>query len=100
MMERASRRRYSQEFKEEAVAQVVRDGKSINGVARELGISSWTLRCWKKQLLAEAGSAERDGRQLSAVELDKENRELRRELERVKRQREILKKTLGIISEE
>lgn len=100
MTERAKRNRYTEEFKEAAVAMVVRDGKSINEVALELGISSWTLRCWKKKLLDQAGSAERDGRQLSAAELDKENRELRRELERVKRQREILKKTLGIISEE
>ena len=100
MTERAKRNRYTDEFKEAAVAMVVRDGKSINEVALELGISSWTLRCWRKKQLGEAGSAECDGRQLSATELDKENRELRRELERVKRQREILKKTLGIISEE
>lgn len=35
---------------------VVRDGKSINEVALELGISSWTLRCWKQQQLGEAVS--------------------------------------------
>ena len=100
MTEKATRKRYSEEFKEEAVALVVKDGRSINEVASDLGISSWTLRCWKKKQLAEAGSAERNGRRLSAAELDKENRDLRRELERVKRQREILKKTLGIISEQ
>ena len=67
---------------------VLRDGKSINEVALELGVAAWTLRCWKKKQLGEAGSAEL----LSAADLDKENRQLRRELERVKRQREILKK--------
>ena len=61
MIEKAKRNRYTDEFKEAVVAMAIRDGKSINEVALELGISSWTLRCWKKKLLGEAGSAERAG---------------------------------------
>jgi len=41
----------------------------------------------------------RDGQDVSAVDLEKEVRELREENERLRRQREILKKALGILSD-
>ncbi|MGN6554266.1 MAG: transposase, partial [Verrucomicrobiota bacterium] len=58
----------------------------------ELGITTWTLRDWKKRLGPPPASS------LSNDELQAENRRLRQELLRIKTQRDILKKTLGILS--
>lgn len=64
-------------------------------VAAELGINAQTLKLWKQQqTVVPAPTAA--PRTLETVEA--ENRRLRRELAGVIRQREILKKTLGIIS--
>jgi transposase-like protein len=62
-----------------------------------LGITSQSLKQWKKQLAAlpATGPGQR-----SAAQLEEENRRLKRELQHVSRQRDILKKTLGILSSE
>ena len=72
-------------------------GKTSPQVVRELGIPVLTLRQWKRKALAASGS---NGKGVPAKDLDAENRELRRELERVKRQRDILKKAMGIVSDQ
>ena len=46
------------------------------------------------------GEVKINGQVRSAAELDGENRQLRKELECVKRQREILKKAMSILGEE
>jgi transposase-like protein len=53
------------------------------------------LKQWKKQLAAlpATGPGQR-----STLQLEEENRRLKRELQHVSRQRDILKKTLGILS--
>ena len=45
-------RRYDREFKENAVA-LVQSGRTITEVARDLGVSHWSLNRWVKD--AEAG---------------------------------------------
>lgn len=72
---------------------LLHSGKPLKQIARELGITTWTLRDWKKRLAPKAAVAAR-----TPVELETENRALRQELQRVKTQRDILKKTLGILS--
>lgn len=91
------RRSYSDEFKKSAVEMIVLDGKSAPQVARELGIPVWSLREWKQKALAASGCNDQG---VSAKDIEADNRELRRELERVKRQRDILKKALGIVSDQ
>ena len=93
-------RRYSAEFREQAVQLLLQSDKSISQVAQELGISPPALKQWKDQHLGGGGSIRRQGKKITAVELDAENQRLRQELERVTRQRDILKKSLGILSEE
>ena len=43
-----SGRRYDREFKENAVA-LVRSGRSKTEVARDLGVSMWSLGRWRRQ---------------------------------------------------
>jgi transposase len=88
-------KRYDDAFKRSAVEHWMLSGKSVRQIATELGVNVQTLHSWKlkfKELPAGqvAGTLEA---------LQAENRRLQRELQRVSVQRDILKKTLGIISE-
>jgi transposase len=65
-------------------------GKSIAQVARELGISDTSIHQWRKEL-AEHGSEAFPGSG-HQTKLGEENRRLKRELERVQQERDILKK--------
>jgi transposase len=83
-----SRRRYTQEFKEEAVRMVL-DGHSVASVCQRLGLSNPNLLYnWKRKLLQQGGA--------TAVGLEARVRELESELRRVERERDILKKALAI----
>ena len=93
-------RRYDAQFREQAVQLLLQSDRTISEIARELGVSIPALKAWKDRHLGESGSVQRQGKKISAVELDAENQRLRQELERVTRQRDILKKSLGILSEE
>ncbi|MEU0765116.1 transposase [Streptomyces microflavus] len=61
-------KRYTEEFKRDAIALVDSSGKTVTAVARELGISSESLRGWYRRAKADRGedapdelaSAERD----------------------------------------
>jgi transposase len=90
---KTSKRRHDEAFKKAAVELLVSSGKPPRQIAVELGVSSWNLRDWKKRYLPEPAGPAR-----SLKEVEAENRTLREELQRVKNQRDILKKTLGIIS--
>jgi transposase len=87
---------YSREFKLEAVRLSETTEKSVAQIARELGIPERVLYRWRRQLREEPEQAfPGKGHQ---SELEEEIRRLRRELERVQQEREILKKTLGIFT--
>lgn len=88
-------KRYDENFKRSAVELWLQGGKSVHQIARELGISDQSIKKWKQQLAAlpATGPGQR-----SLQQLEEENRRLKRELQHVARQRDILKKTLGIIS--
>lgn len=85
------RRKFTDEFKAEAVAMVEASGGQIAKVARELGIYDSSLGNWVRQAKEEAEGAP------SATERA-EIRELRRELERVRRERDILGKAVAYFS--
>ena len=84
------RRRFSEEFKREAVRQAYEGGQPVSQVARELGIRPDMLRRWRQKFSDAAPEP-------SASEL--EVRRLRRELVRTQEERDILKKALAIFSE-
>lgn len=84
---RRTRRRFSDEFKRDAVEIVRSSGKPIAEVARELGIYDSTLGNWVKQDQINRG--EREGlttdERAELVELRRENARLRMERELLKR---------------
>jgi transposase len=84
-------KRYDEAFKQAAVANWIKTGQSGTRIAAELGISYPSLKEWKRRYYGEA-TPERD-------DLAAENRALKAELARVREQRDILKKTLGIVTE-
>jgi transposase len=84
---------YTQEFKREAMRLAQTSGKPIAHVARELGISDASIHQWRKEL-AEHGPEAFPGSGHQTA-LEEENRQLKRELERTRQERDILKKTLA-----
>lgn len=86
-------KRYDESFKRSAVELLLSSGKSFKQIASELGVSPWNLRDWKRRFAPKPAVPVRTPAELEAQVL-----ELQRELLRVKTQRDILKKTLGILS--
>ena len=96
-METEKRRKaYDRQFKIDAVSMVVNGERSVADVARDLGIKPDALYRWKRELSDEKGGAFPGKGRLGPQE--EELRRLRRELEQVKEDREILKKALGFFS--
>ena len=88
MKSKRSGRRYDREFKSNAVA-LVRGGRTITEVARDLGVSKWSLGHWVRR--AEEGQALSEPKTLALERPEqRELRRLRQELEYVSRQRDIL----------
>jgi len=90
------RRSYSAEFKMEALRLLETSGKSAAEIERELGIGDGCLRQWRKKLEAGGTDAFPGHGRLSADE--QEVARLRRELEVMRQERDILKKAVAIFS--
>jgi transposase-like protein len=91
-------RRYDREFKENAVA-LIQSGRTITEVARDLGVSHWSLSRWIKDV--QAGKIPSQPRTLGAETAEqRELRRLRQENDYLRRQRDILKKACSILSAE
>lgn len=86
---------YDEAFKRSAVEHHRRHGGTIVRSAQELGINPWTLRGWIRAQCAKELPPP-PVRNLSEAEA--EIARLRGELARVTEQRDILKKSLGILS--
>ncbi len=85
-----TRRRYSREFKVEAVRQL-HDGRRQADEARELGVNATVIRRWKDQVAVDAATAfPGNGRRR---DLEDEVRRLRWEVEQLRAERDFLKKT-------
>ena len=89
--DRRPRRRLTAEFKADAVRLVEESGGQVAKVAKELGIYDSSLGNWVHQARAEAEGAPTASERA-------EIRELRRELERVTRERDILGKATAYFS--
>jgi len=99
MSKRLTRVHYDAEFKRDAVHLLLTSGKTATQLSRELGVSSWSLGRWKQDELKAIGEIEVAGEVRSAASVEQENRQLRRELEAMRRQRDLLKKAIAICSE-
>ena len=98
-------KRYTREFKEEAVRLLLTTDKSVKELARELGTSHVSLLSWKEEALHRGGLGTDSKRPEAGVRvnyavLEQENLRLKRELETLRRERDILKKSLGILSQD
>ena len=93
------RRRYTKEFKLEAVRLAVESEKTVAEVARDLGIAPSLLHKWKQQVEARDVATVFPGNGKPAGPED-ETRRLRRELERVKQERDFLKKAAAFFARE
>ena len=94
-----SKGRYTEEYKKEALELWRNSGRSAAKVAAELGIRAPLLYRWArpKRQANLSGNASKSGR--SVEELEAEIRRLRAENAKLLEQREVLKKSLGILSE-
>ena len=89
---------YPAEYKQQALELWQSSGRSAAKVGAELGIRPALLFRWAKaQRDRKEGQAARGARSLEEIEA--ENRRLREENAKLLEQREILKKSLGILSE-
>jgi transposase len=95
-MEKRTRRKYSPEFKREAVQLANNPGQSVAGVARDVGIKENLLRRWKKEI--EEYGAQAFGGQ--GIARDEELMRLRRELAQVKKERDFLKHAAAYFAKE
>ena len=86
-----SNKRYSEEFKREAVKQVTERNYSVVEVSARLGISTKSLYAW---INAASGSGRKAG---ELDDLRKENARLKSELKRIAEERDILKKAAIIL---
>ena len=82
-------KRYTEEFKRDAIALVDSSGKTVTAIARELGISSESLRGWYRQAKADQGKGRpgelttQEREELKRLRL--ENREQRQTIEILKK---------------
>ena len=78
-------KRYTEEFKIEAVKQVTDRGYSVNEVAERLGITTKSLYNWRSQLSGKKEVSQSSDNSVRIVKLEAE-------LKRVTEERDILKK--------
>ena len=93
-----SRRRFSKEFKEEAVKLVTEKGYRISEAARSLDIHPNLLSRWRR--LFEDESQQIFSINGNPSDLKKEIRRLKRENERLRMEKEILKKAAAFFAKE
>ncbi|MEL6823685.1 MAG: transposase [Calditrichota bacterium] len=96
MSEKKNRRKFTKEFKEEVVLQILTEGRSQAEISREIGVHANTIGNWVRQY--EANSSEAFPGNGNRTSLEEENRRLKRELASAKEDRDILKKALAFFS--
>ena len=89
--------KYDRAFKLEAIRLAAEEGARATDIERRLGLSQGMIPRWKRQLHSEGQDAFPGKGHLSAS--DEQVRHLARENERLRRERDILKKALAIFSE-
>jgi len=97
-MGRKKRKTYSKEFKREAVKLILEKGYTISEASRNLGIEYSILRRWTVKVEQEGNDAFPGKGNLKPD--DDELRRLKRQLDRVTEERDILKKALVYFAEE
>ena len=95
---RKKRKKYDSAFKLEAIRLVNEEHRNIREVERNLGISQGTLSRWVREYKADPVETFPGKGRLKAK--DEEIRRLKRELEKVQEERDIIKKALVYFAED
>jgi transposase len=93
-----SRRKFTQEFKDDAVSLVTDQGYSCAEVARRLGVSANNVNRWVREYRERNEIESADG--LSREEMQAELKRLRKENKRLEMERDILKKAAAFFANE
>jgi transposase len=94
----STRKKYTREFKLEALKLAETSGKSIAQIERDLGLSGGLLHYWKNKWKQDGKTAFPGNGSLKAE--DEEMRRLKRENEILRQERDILKKVVSIFSQD
>jgi len=97
-MPKRGRKSYDNEFKREAVRLVVEEGRKASEVERNLGITPTLVSRWVREMSEDPEYTFPGKGRLQAP--DEEIRKLQRENERLRRERDILKKAVAIFSKD
>lgn len=84
------RKTYNQEFKSEAIK--LAEKKGLDQAAKDLGVSSASLRRWKQEKVSPKSK--------TLEESERENARLKKENEYLKKINEVLKKSHGIFAQD
>jgi transposase len=108
---RVVRPTYTPEFRQDAIELMRRTDRTFKQVSEDLGVSSWTLRQWYKEV--EVPKKSRKQRKAEAAKfhgeetpehklarLERENAALQKENETLRMDREILKKAAAFFAKE
>jgi transposase len=97
---------YTAEFRQQAVDLLLSSGRSLKEVAADLGITTNSLRTWRDRALGNGRATQvvstqsKDRSGAPVADAAAEIRRLQREVDWLRRQREILKKAMSILSED
>lgn len=94
----ASRKSYDAEYKREAVRLADNSERGDSAIERELGLYQGAIRTWRKALRSDPVDAFPGTGHMKPAE--EEIRRLRRELEDVRQERDILKKAMAIFTKD
>ena len=92
----AQRKRYTKQFKEEALRLASQEGVSLAQVAKDLGLDASMLRRWRKEANLGSSQAFRG----HGYARDEEIARLKRDLGRVKRERDFLRDAAAYFAKE
>jgi transposase len=86
------RKQYNEQFRRNAVALVETTGRPLSELAEQLGVTHWNLRDWLKRY------GKKGARTTSADELRAAIVQLQQENEKLRAERDVLKKAMGILA--
>jgi len=95
----SEKRKFTKQYKEEALEHWKSSGRSAATVAAELGIRPPLLYRWARQRRLAALQGGQPSPKMSESQMAEEIRRLRQENAKLLEQREVLKKSLGILCE-
>lgn len=95
---RRTRRKFTQEFKDDAVSLVTSQGYSCAEVARRLGVSENNVNRWVREQRRQSEIVSSDG--MTRGQMESELKRLRKENKRLEMERDILKKATAFFAKE